>query len=876
MFVHFIRKDSITKQFVMGILIFSSCVTLFLTVIQLYFDYSRDIGLIDEKLKLIETSYQQSFAESLWVVDNELVKVQMKGILKIPDIQNIEIRKGEQQLFYQGQTKSKNIKAHQFTLSYNHDGRIKPLGTCYVNASLDRIYKNLIDKAIIILVSQGTKTFLVSAFIFFLFYHLIGRHLITIAKYVQNLDLKKEQQLTLKRKKHIKDELFLVTESFNTTAQKLCVSHKELYSANENLKKAIVELKLTEETLRESEDRFSSVAKSAVDAIISIGNNGKIIFWNTAAKTHFGYSKDEVIDKPVSIIIPDRFKEAHNEGIKRILANGQSKVIGKTVEVVGLRKDGSEFPVELSLAMWKLKDDSFFTGIIRDITDRKNAEAKLKENEKKYRVLFESSNDGIILHDLNGIIQDTNNKIEQMLGYEKNELIGMSVQSLHPKSQIDISMHAFGQVKRNNSTRFETQFMTKNKALIQVSISSNIYASNLGLVQGIIRDISKEKNLQAKLNQAQKMESIGTLTGGVAHDFNNIMGIILGNTELALEDVPKLNPAYSNLEEIKTASRRATNIVRQLLSFSRIVEKEMQPIEIGPIIKDGLKFLRSTIPTTIDIEQNIQLTNDTILADPTQINQILMNLCINASQAMEQTGGGIKVIVEKVILDDNSAKNYPGFKSGDHIKIMINDTGPGIDPKIIDQIFDPYFTTKEVGKGSGMGLAVVHGIVKSHNGAIAVDSIQGKGTKFIILFPLTTEKPMLETKAEQKISRGNETILFVDDEISITKMVKRMFERLGYKVETTTSPEEAFERFRSNPDHFDLVISDMTMPQMTGVELSEKLMDIRKNIPIIVCTGNSTLVNEEKAKELGLAAYVMKPIDMQETAQTIRKVLDRK
>ena len=399
----------------------------------------------------------------------------------------------------------------------------------------------------------------------------------------------------------------------------------------------------------------------------------------------------------------------------------------------------------------------------------------------------------------------------------------------------------------------------------------------------MIRDITEDKRagkekiqLETQLKQAQKMESIGTLAGGIAHDFNNIMAIILGNTELALDDVPKWNSAHSSLEEIKKASLRAKNIVKQLLSFSRKTDQKLQPIQITSVIKDALKFLRSTIPTTINIHRDIQTTEETILADPTQINQIIMNLCINASQAMEQTGGDINVTVAKVILENNSAKEYPDLKSGDHVKIIVSDTGPGIDPEIIDQIFDPYFTTKDVGKGSGMGLAVVHGIVKNHNGAISVNSRLGKGTKFIIFFPITTEKSMVERKTTKDIPGGNETILFVDDEISIVKMVKRMFERFGYKIETATTPEEALGKFSLNPDHFDLVITDMTMPQMTGVKLSEKLMDIRKDIPIIVCTGHSTLVDEEKAKELGLAAYVMKPINMQETAQTIRKILDKK
>jgi len=316
--------------------------------------------------------------------------------------------------------------------------------------------------------------------------------------------------------------------------------------------------------------------------------------------------------------------------------------------------------------------------------------------------------------------------------------------------------------------------------------------------------------------------------------------------------------------------------VKQLLSFSRKVEQKLQPIEIDLVIKNALKFLRSTIPTTIDIEQDIQITNETILADPNQINQVMMNLCINASHAMEETGGTLKVIVEKVFLDDNAAKTYPGLSPGEHIKIRLSDTGPGIDPDIIDRIFDPYFTTKEVGKGSGMGLSVVHGIIKNHNGAITVNSNPGKGTTFNILFPKATEKSKMEKETTKKPLCGHEAILFVDDEISIATMIKRMLERLGYKVETKMNPVEALDLFESKPDHFDLVITDMTMPQMTGVKLSEKLMEIRSDIPVIICTGHSSMIDEEKAKLLKIAAYVMKPITMTEISQTIRKVLDKK
>ena len=395
-------------------------------------------------------------------------------------------------------------------------------------------------------------------------------------------------------------------------------------------------------------------------------------------------------------------------------------------------------------------------------------------------------------------------------------------------------------------------------------------------ISGTRQDITERKQMEAHLQQSQKMESIGTLTGGIAHDFNNIVGIIIGNTELVLDDVPESNPVHSNLEEIKTASLRAAKIVKQLISFSRKTDQKLQPIEIAFVIKDALKFLRSTIPITIDIQQDIQTTDETILADPTQINQIMMNLCINASQAMEQTGGVLKINMENVILDEDSANGYPDLSMGNYVKITVSDTGPGIAPEIIDRIFEPYFTTKEVGKGSGMGLAVVLGIVKSHDGAITVDSQPGEVTTFSILFEVVTEKPEVKTETTTELPKGSETILVVDDEKSIVAVTQQMLGRLGYKVETAMTPQDALDLFSENPEHFDLVITDMTMPQMTGVALSEKLMGIRPDIPIIISTGHSALVDEKRAKELGLAAYVMKPISMREIATTIRKVLDKK
>jgi len=642
----------------------------------------------------------------------------------------------------------------------------------------------------------------------------------------------------------------------------------------------ITERKQVEEKLRDSETRFRILTEQSPNMVF-INQRGKVVYVNDRCLEMMGYSKDEFCSHDfnfLSLIAPESLKQAESS-FKKHMENIEISPCEYTV----IKKDGSMIETMINTKLIDYQGERAILGIVTDITEQKRIEKELRKSQERYYLSTKGGNVGVWDWNLNTGDMFISPNLKAMLGYDDSEI----------QNHIeDWGKHIYAQdveavMKQANACidgeveeyRVEHRMVHKDGGIRWFLASGRVERGKDGQAirfLGTDTDITKLKVLEETLRQAQKMESIGTLTGGIAHDFNNIMGIILGNTELALDDVPEWNPAHTNLEEIQTASLRAANIVRQLLSFTRITDQKLQPIEIAIVVKDSLTFLRSSIPTTIDIEQDIKITDEIILADPTQINQIIMNLCINASHAMEETGGTLKLIVEKVVLDDNLVKTYPGLNPGEHIKIMVSDTGPGIDPKIINRIFDPYFTTKEVGKGSGMGLSVVHGIVKNHNGTIDVENNPGKGTRFNILFPLAAEKPMAETETSEELPRGSETILFVDDEISIVKMAQRMFQHLGYKVETATTPQDALDRFLLNSDHFDLVITDMTMPQMTGVKLSEKLMEIRTDIPIIICTGHSALVDEEKAKELGLAAYVMKPINMREISQTIRKVLDRK
>jgi len=343
---------------------------------------------------------------------------------------------------------------------------------------------------------------------------------------------------------------------------------------------------------------------------------------------------------------------------------------------------------------------------------------------------------------------------------------------------------------------------------------------------------------------------------------------------LAMDDVPDWNPARNNLEEIFTTALRARDVVRQILAFSRKSLHEMKPVRMSSIIKESLKLLRSTIPTTIEIQQDISNELYTVRADPNQINQVLINLCTNAAHAMSDKGGVLEVVLENVSLNEDTVNDYNDLTPGKYVKLTVSDTGQGIDSQVIERIFEPYFTTQAAGEGSGMGLAVVHGIVKSHRGDILVKSEPGIGTTVQVLFPVIERAPEPEIQTGAEVPTGYEKILLVDDEKSIVDVIQSMLERLGYQVAARTSSYEAIEAFRATPDKYDLVITDFTMPNMTGMELAEKLLKLRPDIPIILCTGFSERINEEKAKSKGIRAFVMKPVVRHEIANIIRMVID--
>ena len=383
------------------------------------------------------------------------------------------------------------------------------------------------------------------------------------------------------------------------------------------------------------------------------------------------------------------------------------------------------------------------------------------------------------------------------------------------------------------------------------------------------------KHIEAKVRQMQKMEAMGTLAGGIAHDFNNNLGVILGFTELALQKLSKSENVQSNLEEVLKSGYRARDLVRQILAFSRRNEPERKPINLQLLTKEVLKLLRATLPSTITLVEDLDPGSGMIVGDPTEIHQILMNLCTNAEFAMRGGHGILKVGLESCDVDSDFARRHPPLSPGSYLRLEVRDTGLGINPTDLPLIFDPFFTTKQIGEGTGMGLAVVHGIVTSHGGTIFVESQPGEGTTFSVFFPTFTSSCPTEIDHEiaVDIPKGTGKILFVDDEESLTRLEKISLEQLGYEVIAKTNVREALETFRASPQSFDVVITDQTMPIMTGEELSKKLLEIRPNVPIILCTGFSHTMNKEKAELLGIRAFLMKPMLTGQLARLLQEIM---
>jgi PAS domain S-box-containing protein len=522
--------------------------------------------------------------------------------------------------------------------------------------------------------------------------------------------------------------------------------------------------------------------------------------------------------------------------------------------------------------------------VASDITERKNADEALQESEKKFRLAFANAQDAILWTDIeSGNIINCNKAAEELFGKARVQMVGRQYTALgfDDKSERVRALFTEPGADQKNSVEVEIPTTSGERKTVTIAVSTML-VERKEIVQAIIRDITgrkkaeKEKiDLEVQLSQKQKMDAIGTLAGGIAHDFNNILAAMQGYVELSLEDLPEDAAVRDNLEQVLACGNRAAKLVKQILTFSRKDQQEKGVVQIGSIVKEVLKMLRSSLPATIKIRRKIEAHSSLVMADPTQLHQVLVNLCTNASHAMREAGGLLEVSLADVNFESETKIGDESLPRGPYVKLSVSDTGCGMEKEVMERIFEPFFTTKKVNEGTGLGLSVVHGIVKNHNGAIAVDSTPGKGSTFDIFFPKVESNEVQVPESSEPATRKQEVILLVDDEKVMVDVTKQILERLGYAVVATTSSIVALEAFQEEPDEFDLVITDQTMPNMTGTQLARELIAIKPDIPVILCSGYPENVNQEEVQSIGIKKFITKPISKQDITALIREVLDR-
>jgi len=652
------------------------------------------------------------------------------------------------------------------------------------------------------------------------------------------------------------------------------LDYVEFQQLAESANRMVTERNHVMNELRENENRYRSLFDSASDAII-ISQNNICVDCNQQALQIFGCRREELIGQPPDRLSPDVQPDGSDSREKSMKKN-KLALAGEPqfFEWTHQRFDGSAFEAEVSLSVIEFADKAYVQAIIRDITARKQAEKQLARQASA----LEHAAEEIIITASDGMIEYANPAFEQISGYSRAEAVGKAFSFLESKKEDYAYTEMWEAIRAGEVWRGRLTSRRKDGGLAEADATVSPIFDPAGSLMGYVfvkRDVTEQIKVEAMFRQSQKMEAIGTLAGGIAHDFNNILSAIFGFAEIAKLETEDKSGAHRCLVKILEAAGRARDLVKQILTFSRQTDMKPQPIQPKIIVKETIKLLEASLPSTIEIRSNLQ-ANEAVMADPTSIHQIIMNLCTNAGHAMRKTGGILDISLLTVELDHDFARVHPEIKPGQFLRLTISDTGHGMSHDVKERIFDPFFTTKGEGEGTGMGLSVVHGIVRSLGGTIVVHSELDKGSSFSVYLPVHARQLVKQEDPEEIIPGGKEHIVFVDDEEFIVDIAQQMLKMLGYRVVGKTDSRDAFAYFKEHAGEVDLVITDFTMPHMTGFDLAKEVRKIRPELPILLCTGYNTGFSEAEIKEAGINAFILKPVVRKELAEVVRRVLDRR
>ena len=663
------------------------------------------------------------------------------------------------------------------------------------------------------------------------------------------------------------------------------------------------------------ENKFRALLEAAPDAVLIVDANGTIVLVNGQTEKMFGYSREELLGKPVEMLVPQRHRHTHSAHRGNYNASPRVRMMGSGMELLGLRRDGSEFPVEISLSPAESEDGFQVFSTIRDVTDRKRLEEDLRrakkeleqrvetrtselaranlaleeETEQRKRsqadterlaLIVESSEDAIIGKTLEGQIVSWNRAAERLYGYTASEAIGRHISILAPANRKDEISEILEKLKREENVRhFETVRVTKDGRPLDVSLSIFPVRDAAGVpvaAATIARDITQRKQMENQLRQAHKMEAIGRLAGGIAHDFNNLLGVILGDSELLLIN-KRLDPqARSRIEEIKLSGENAASLTRQLLAFSRQQMFETRVLDLNTALNGFESMLRRLLGAEFELTFSLTPDLGKIRADASQLLQVVLNLVVNARDAMKR-GGRIRIETANVVLDDSYADMHPGTLPGPHVMLSVSDNGPGMDSETLSHIFEPFFSTKKGAEASGLGLATVYGIVQQSNGSIWVYSEPGQGTIFKIYLRTVEDTPGSTQREEfvEEFPRGTETVLLVEDSQLLRRITKEFLSQIGYTVIVAENGAEALAIAAKYGKKIDLLFTDLAMPGMNGQDLADKMLAERRGLKVLFTSGYAGSFSLELASAKGHAAFIEKPASWRDLATKVRALLDQ-
>ena len=677
------------------------------------------------------------------------------------------------------------------------------------------------------------------------------------------------------------DELSLGPSDMKELLHDLRVHQIELEMQNEELKRSQAETE-------ESRARYADLYDFAPVGYFTFDGNGLIKEVNLTGAAMLGVARELLINRRFSSFVDPRMRDAFSAHYQEVLHTGKTL----SCELVVESKTCARMTAALKSV---LKTDDYMHRTVRtavlDITEQKLAESNLREANTrlkkavleqkrtadalaKLEAAIKQANEAVIITDQNWSIEYVNRSASALFGYELSELIGMNIWSLRGSGSF-VPGKALPPICECEICSGQYSVKRKDETTVQVEGNSAPVFDREGVARNcvlVLHDISEKVRLERELRQAQKMEALGTFAAGIAHDFNNILAGVIGFTELVLEDTDPVDPRHAKLSLILKGANRGRDLARQILAFGRSVDTDRKPLSLSGVTWETYKLLRASIPSTVDIKVSVKTDADTILGDHTQIQQVLMNLGSNAAYAMREKGGLLEITLADVEEGSPHYKRLHAIKPEGWLRMTVRDTGCGMSQDVMDRIFDPFFTTKGPREGTGMGLSVVHGIVKEHGGDIVVESKPGKGSAFHLFFPSMTSGSSSKKAKEAAIPLGKASILFVDDEELLVEMNSARLERLGYKVTTTTDSAEALRLFKENPAGFDILITDFTMPHMTGIDLAKKVLKIRKGFPVILCTGVGEEPVVKAARDAGIGGFLSKPFDLKDMAALIAKL----